>query len=790
MIYVNNNNEFHLTTSNTSYIIKVLESNHLSHLYYGRKIRNRDDFSNLYHNYVTPVGNETNYSKKHEHYSLNTTTLELSTYGKSDYREPSLHIEFSDNSRVSDFLFHSYKIYEGKKDIEGLPHTFQNEDTVTSLEIKLYDQVMDVYVLLQYSVFYDRDVITRSIKIINGESGRIKIVKAMSFNIDFDNCDYDLITLEGKWIREKHIQKQRLNKGVYYINSKKFTSSSDLNPFMCLSEADTTEDNGSCYGFSLLYSGNHQGLSEVSPHNQTRVQMGINPFDFSWLLDKKEEFQTPEVIMTYSKNGIGGMSRNFHDVINHNLIPVRWQFRKRPLLANSWEAAYFDFNEKKLLRLAKTAKELGMELFVLDDGWFKGRNDDTTSLGDWVEDRKKLPNGLEGLSNKINEMGLGFGLWVEPEMISQESDLYKRHPSWAIKLENREPSLGRNQLMLDMANPNVINYLYKQLSSVFRRGKVKYVKWDMNRCVTDVYSSYLPKHRQKELAHRYVLGLYNLLNRLKTDFEDILFESCASGGNRYDLGMLYYMPQTWASDNTDPGERMNIQYGSSLIYPLSTLGAHVGSNPSHQVLRQNSIESRFNVACFGLLGYELNLNNLSNFEKKAIKKQVEFYKKHRKLLQYGTFYRIKSPFETNYAIWMVVSKDKEEAIVGYYQKLQESNKSLETIKLKGLEEQYMYHLESRAQFMNIERFGELINDYVPFNVKTNGVRGIIHKTISDNYMYKNDVQKVNEYGDSLMYAGLKPLQQFNGAGFGDQVRYIGDFGSRIYYLKKVEVMEE
>lgn len=784
MIYVNNY-EFHLLTSNTSYIMKVLKSNHLSHLYYGRRLKHRDDYNNLYRDYVTPVGNETNYSKDYDNYSLNTANLELATYGKSDYREPSLHVEINDNSRVSDFLYQSYNIYEGKKEIKGLPYAFQNEDRVQSLEITLYDKIIDVYVVLMYSVFYDRDVITRSMKIVNGQRGKIKIHKAMSLNMDFEDSNYYLITLEGKWIREKHIQKQRLSKGVYYINSKRFASSADHNPFMCLADIDATEDYGSCYGFALIYSGNHQGLVEVNPHSQTRIQMGINPFDFCWLLDKKEEFQTPEVMMTFSYNGLGGMSRNFHNAINNNLIPKQWQFKERPLLYNSWEAVYFDFNEKKLLKLAKTAKDLGMELFVLDDGWFKGRNDDTTSLGDWIEDKKKLPNGLEGLSNKIKDLDLQFGIWVEPEMISVESDLYRKHPDWVIKLHNREPSLGRNQLMLDMANPNVVNHLYKQLGNIFKRGEVKYVKWDMNRSVTDIYSSYLPQYRQKELAHRYILGLYDLIGRLKDDFQDILFESCASGGNRYDLGMLYYMPQTWASDNTDPGERMNIQYGSSLLYPISTLGAHVGSNPSHQVLRQNSIESRFNVACFGLLGYELNLNSLSNFEKKAIRKQVEFYKKHRKLIQFGRFYRIKSPFDTNQAIWMVISEARDEALLGYYQKIQESNESLETIKLKGLDEEYLYHIETREQYMNIERFGELINDYIPFNVKTNGIKGIVHKTISDNYMFQNDLQKTDEYGDCLMYAGFRLLQQFNGAGFNENVRYIGDFGSRIYYLSKI-----
>jgi len=780
MININlDNREFHLQTSNTSYIMKILETGHLSTLYYGKRIKHRDSFTSLYQKFNIALGGSTSYSRSKDDFLLGTTRLEVATYGKGDYREPSLHLRFEDNSRVSDFLYLSHRVIDKKPELDGLP-AVRGEEGGQTLEITLYDEVIDVYLVLTYSLFYDFDIISRSIKLVNGQKTRVKIAKIMSFNLDFSEADYELITLEGKWIKERQINKRELNKGTYYIDSKKGVSSADHNPFICLKRRETGETSGECYGFGLVYSGNHQGLVEVSPHDFTRIQMGINPFDFSWLLEKGASFQSPEVLMTFSAEGLNKMSQNFHDIINNCLIPEKWRFRERPILINNWEATYFDFNEKKLLKLARAAKELGIELFVLDDGWFGKRNDDRTSLGDWYVNRDKIPSGLGGLSQKIRDLGMDFGLWVEPEMVSEESELYQKHPEWAIKLNNREPSPGRNQLMLDLSNPDVVDYLYETLSNVFTEAKVSYVKWDMNRNISDIYSSYLPAERQQELAHRYVLGLYKLLDRLTTEFNHILFESCSSGGNRFDLGMLYYMPQTWTSDNTDAVERLTIQYGTSMLYPLSTMGAHVSASPSHQVLRTTPIETRFNVAAFGLLGYELDLNKLSNFEKKVIKKQIEFYKKHRKLFQYGRFYRLKSPFTTNNCIWLVVSEDRQEALLGYYQKLQESNPGLETIRFQGLDEDIFYHLDTRRQYLNIKRFGELINDYLPVNIKEGG---LIHNIISDNYLFELEKQAVSAYGDEFINAGFKPYNQFTGTGYNEQIRYIGDFGSRLYYLK-------
>lgn len=781
MISDNSKNlEFHLYTKNTSYIIKVLNTKHLVNLYYGKRIRHKEDFSTLYQNFSVALGSSTSYSQETGNFSLDTTKLEVATSGKGDYREPSLHIIFDDQSRVSDFKYVSHQIIDEKARLKSLPHTFSNENKCKTLEIKLYDEVKDVYLILYYSVFYECDVITRSMKIVNGNKGTIVLEKAMSLNLDFSNSDFELLTLEGKWIRERHINIRKLNKGVYYIDSKKGVSSANHNPFMGLMRPNTDEHIGECYGFGLIYSGNHQGLIEVNPHNLTRIQMGINPFDFNWTLEANQEFETPEVIMTYSDAGLNRMSQNFHELINTHLISPYWQKKPRPVLINNWEATYFDFNEAKLLKLAKSAKNLGIELFVLDDGWFGKRDNDTTSLGDFFEDTKKLPNGLDGISRKINELGLDFGLWVEPESISIESELYKKHPEWAIQLPDREPSLGRFQLQLDLANPEVIDYLFDSLRSVFKKANVKYVKWDMNRNISDVYSNYLPKEKQMEYHHRYVLGLYELLTRLTNEFEEVLFESCSSGGNRFDLGMLYYMPQTWTSDNTDAVERLDIQYGTSIVYPLSTMGAHVSGKPSHQMLRHTPIETRFNVATFGILGIELDLTKLSTFEKKALKEQIAFYKEHRHLLQFGKFYRIESPFESNNTIWMVVNDDSSEALIGYYQKLQQSNPGFECIKLKGLDESMYYSLNTRKQYLNVQHFGPLINDELPINI-TEG--GIIHNIICKNYMYEMDKESISAYGDELMNAGFLPIPQFGGTEFSDKIRYIGDFGSRIYHVK-------
>lgn len=780
MIQYTDDNYFHMYTANTSYIIKIGDTNHINSIYYGKRIREKESYESLNQVFDVPVGLEPTYSSEIANSYLNTACLEWSSFGRSDLREPPIHIVLSDNTRVIDLVYTKHQILNGKERLISMPCFFENGDRVDTLIITLVDTIFDICVELHYNVFYDKDIITRHVKVINnGEP--LTIDRIMSFNIDFGTSCYDMINLSGHWIKEKHIQRQALTKGIHIIDSKRLASGAEHTPFIALVEPSATEHHGDCYGFSLVYSGNYQGMVQVSAHDIVRVQMGINPFDFTWNLGKGDSFVSPEVVMTFSPNGLNGMSQNFHKAIRENLITKAWQYKERPILFNSWEAMYFDFNEHKLLKLASEGKTLGMELFVLDDGWFGKRDDDTTSLGDWYEDYKKLPNGLEGLSKKIKDMGLQFGLWVEPEMISQQSDLFRAHPDWAIMLPNRKPCLGRNQLMLDLSNEEATDYLYDTLSQLFIRANVDYVKWDFNRSATDMYSTSLSQSNQQSLSHRYYLGLYSLLQKLMDTFPNVLFESCASGGNRHDLGMLYYMPQTWISDNTDAMERLNIQYGGSLLFPLDTMGAHVGSSPSHQTLRKNPMETRYNVAAFGALGYELNLLTISNYDKKTITKQIEHYKKYRSTIQLGTFYRLMSPFDSNNCIWMSVDS-KKNAVLGYYQKLKRSNPGHERIRLKALSENKLYDVCTREHYINIEKFGELINHVLPIKITTTGIKGLVHKTISNNYLYKGEIQKTSAYGDELMNAGLRLYNQFMGTGLSEKTMLVGDFGSRMYNI--------
>ena len=780
MISVNETKtEFHLQTHGMSYILKIAPSGHITNLYCGRRIRHRESFASLDRHYSTCPGNSIAYTEADDGFCLDTVRLELPTLGKGDNREAALRLRFGDGTSTCDFRFQAFRVLREGKRIPGLPSL--RGDEIETLEIDLYDPVVDVHAILFYSLFEGHDIIARRISVINGSKGEIDIEKAMSINIDFDRSDFRLRTLDGKWIREFQVTERELSKGLVCIDSKKGVSGSNHNPFLCLASPQCDEFQGEAYGLALVYSGNHYAGVEVSPHDFTRAQLGINPNDWGWHLERGESFNTPEAVLSYSAEGLNGLSGNFHDLVKNLLVPPQWRHRERPILINNWEATYFDFDHGKLLRLAKKAKDLGIELFVLDDGWFGKRDDDRSSLGDWKENRAKLPGGLEALSSKIRALGLKFGLWVEPEMVSPESDLFKAHPNWAIRHGEREPSLGRHQLILDLANPEVIDYLYATLKALFSRVSVDYVKWDMNRNFSDVQSNSLPPSRQKEFAHRYVLGLYALIDRLTKTFPDTLFESCSSGGNRFDLGMLYYMPQTWTSDNTDALERSSIQYGASFLYPQSTMGAHVSGSPSHQVLRTTPIETRFNVAAFGLLGYELDLNRLSPFDEKAIRAQIAYYKKHRKLLQFGTFYRLESPFKSNHCLWMVVSEDKSEALIGYYQKLQEASPGIETLRLRGLNEGMLYELEVREQYINIRSFGTLIDQFIPIKLKQ---FGLLHGIIGNRYLMKQESETLEAFGDELMYAGFKPKSQFIGTGMNDMTRFIGDFGSRIYYLKK------
>jgi alpha-galactosidase len=562
-------------------------------------------------------------------------------------------------------------------------------------------------------------------------------------------------------------------------DSKSGVSSADHNPCIFL-----TKENGETIGMNLIYSSNHRELVETSPYGKVRVLTGINPATFSWVLAPQDRFQTPEAILTYSPDALNGASQNFHHFINNHIIRGPWKFRERPVLINNWEATYFKFTEDKLINLAKESANLGIELFVLDDGWFGLRNDDTTSLGDWTVNPKKLPSGLENLSLEVHRLGMMFGLWVEPEMVSIESQLYKKHPDWMIAIPGRRPSVGRNQYILDLTRPDVRDYLFKQLSDVWHFANVNYIKWDMNRVFSDMYSTNREMKDHGEFFHRYILGLYELLEKLTAAFPNVLFESCASGGNRFDLGMLCYMPQTWTSDNTDALSRLYIQEGTSCGYPLSTMGSHVSDSPNHQTLRRTDLESRFNIAAFGVLGYELDVTKLKGQQKDAIKAQIAFYKAHRALLQYGTFTRVKLANSTsNQVVWAVASQDKSELLVLFAQKLNPSNPGSDKLRIEAVDLNAVYEVFPRQQRIDLKMFGNLLNQVSPLPI-TEG--GIAQDTISKAVTLDSEVEHYRVTGEQVAWAGIKLNQQFGGTGYDAMTRVLGDFGSRIYIFKKIK----
>lgn len=695
---------FHLKSKNVSYIMNVDKYGYLNHVYWGKKV---EKYSTSIPKSYKERPFSPNPIPEDRNYSLDTIALEYPTYGNTDFRTPAVQIEFMDGSRITNLKYHSHRILEGKSVIEGLPATYVEDSTeADSLEITLKDSDSNVFITLLYSAFSDYDAITRSVNITNKEQKSIKLNRVYSCNVDFSNNDYELLNLSGSWARERHINKKTLKPGRYVTESRRGSSSHYQNPFIAISSKGAGEKHGEIYGFSLVYSGNFIADVEVDQFFSTRVGMGINPFEFSWTLEAGLSFQTPEVVMIYSDTGYGKMSRMYHDLYRNRLCRGKHRDNIRPVLINNWEATYFDFTEEKIVQIAKEAKDLGIELLVLDDGWFGKRDDDQSSLGDWFPDMRKLPGGLSQLIEKVDSFGLKFGIWVEPEMISRDSELFRKHSDWYIGTKGRTSSEGRNQLVLDLTQKEVCDYIVNILSDLFEANQISYVKWDMNRNMTEVGSLKLEKDKQQEVFHRYILGLYYILNILTEKFPDILFESCSGGGGRFDPGMLYYMPQTWTSDDTDAYERQKIQYGTSIVYPLITMGSHVSDIPNHQVYRNTPLETRANVAFAGNLGYELDIVNLSDGEKKKISEQISFYKSIREVIQFGDFYRLLSPFESNDTSWMVVSKDKSQACVFYYQNLNIPNGPFKHIKLSGLEHGALYEIENH----NIEIYGdELMN---------------------------------------------------------------------------------
>lgn len=699
--FVKETKTFILSNQQISYILGV-EEGVLIHYYFGKCIKN---FSNVpeYPQNINQSFSPRLSGAENEYFSLNNLPQEYPGNNQGDYRTPANEVTHANGSTVTDFRYHSFKIIQGKPELDGLPATYADDDSeAETLIIKLVDAVSSMELYLSYTIFAAQSVIVRSARYVNAGTEDCRIEKAMSSSIDFPYAERELFFLSGAWANERNLIREPIMPGTKQLGSVRGASSHAINPFLGIGSKHFTESVGEVYGFSLVYSGNHEMIVEEDQIGQCRVQLGINSHDFSWQLKPGDDFQTPEVVMGYSEEGLGKLSSAFHELFNQHLVRGRYKNETRPVLINNWEATYFDFDAQKILDIAKASSELGVELFVLDDGWFGHRENDRSSLGDWFVNEEKLPGGLDGISKAVHQLGMKFGLWFEPEMISEDSELFKRHPDWILKTPGYPASLGRNQYVLDFSRQEVRDNIYQQMKKVLDSAAIDYIKWDMNRNMSEVYSSALGSTQQGEVYHRYILGLYEFLERLTSECPNILFESCSGGGGRFDPGMLYYMPQTWTSDNTDAISRLKIQYGTSIVYPVSTMGAHVSTVPNHQTGRVTPFEVRGDVAMSGVLGYELNVTKLSEKEKKEMKQQISFYKKHRELIQFGDFYRLLSPFEGAATAWQFVSRDKKEALVIYVKAHAEAAPHLNVLKLAGLTPEKMYLDESGKQYSGDE----------------------------------------------------------------------------------------
>ena len=769
---------FRLTTANTGYYFRVTKFSHLESIFYGEKLADMN-LEPIIMKHTVQIGSQTSYDESDPMYTMDTLSLEWSGIGKGDYRNPPCEIQMPDQSFVSDFQYVTHRIVPGNIRMSSLPASYGEDAACQTLEVTLKDKPNEVVLRLYYTVYEATDVITRRIVLVNENEKSLQIRKLMSMMLDLPNRGFSLTTFHGGWIKEAHRQVTPLCYGQFVNESLTGNSSNRHNPGFFLSEQGSNENFGRVYGFNLVYSGNHYSGIELTERGLVRVMTGINPHCFVWPLQKGESFETPEAVMTFSLEGFNGASDHFHRFIREHITSGNYKNKERPILFNSWEARFFDFSERSLLQLAHQAKSLGVELFVLDDGWFGERNDDTKGLGDYSVNKKKLPGGLERLSKRLLKMGLSFGLWFEPEMVNPNSDLYRAHPEYAVCVPGRSPSLGRHQLNLDLCNPKVRDYIVESVGSILSSCQISYVKWDMNRNMSDMFSTVI--RDQGTFHHRYILGLYEVLTRIFSKRPDILLETCSSGGNRFDLGMLCFSPQIWASDNTDPIERLSIQGGLSYLYPLSTMGAHVSSSPHQQTLRDTSLSTRFHAAAFGALGYELDLKYLSAPEKAEIREQISFYKEHRQTLQYGQFYR-HDPSKDNKVHWSVVSPDRSEAVAGFFQTQAHASERIDFLPVKGLSPDNLYRVKTRSQPVYVRRFGALINFLLPFPIHP---RGLLARLI-DRFYRLNDCVEEYEGTGKLFESGIRLNDPFSGTYLNEKTRLLGDFGSNLYTIHQID----
>ena len=696
IIYCEKDRTFTLQTKNTTYQMQVDRYGFLLHLYYGKKTDTCMDYLLTY--YDRGFSGNPYDAGEDRTYSMDTLPQEFPCYGNGDFRSTAFAVENADGSMSCDLRYKSHKIFDGKYNLEGLPAVYASEEEAQTLEILMEDPVTGVKVVLLYGVLSAQDIITRSVSVKNESSGKIYLNKIESASLDFLYGDYELLTFYGRHAMERNVQRVPVVHGTQKIGSVRGTSSHQYNPMMILAEKETTEDKGNCYAMSFVYSGCFQGEVLKDQLNQTRMMLGLQEEAFRYPLETGEMFQAPEVILSYSSEGMNRLSQNLHHCIRQHICRGKYKEEIRPILINSWEAAYFDFTGDTIYELAKAAKEVNIDMLVMDDGWFGKRDDDNSGLGDWFVNEKKLGGTLGNLIKRINDLGVKFGIWIEPEMVSEDSDLYRKHPDWALTVPGRNPVRSRNQLVLDFSRKEVVDEIYDQICKVLDQGNIEYVKWDMNRSLMDVYSA--TTKDQGRVLHDYVLGLYDFLERLVQRYPNLLIEGCSGGGGRFDAGMMYYTPQIWCSDNTDAIDRLRIQYGTSFGYPVSVVGSHVSAVPNHQTGRKTPLHTRGVVAMSGTFGYELNLMKLSEEEKQEIREQIAEYKSYAPIIQNGLYYRLSNPTTEEICAWEFVHTDEKEqskVLLNIVMQVIHGNMTVNYVKLQGLEETAVYREEKSGK---------------------------------------------------------------------------------------------
>lgn len=687
---------FTLQTKNTTYQMKADDKDVFLHTYYGEKTDNSDKSYLIRCADRGFSGNPYEVGTFDRSYSLDMLPQEYSCFGTGDYRISALRVRQADGSRAAELRYAGCETRKGKYAIPGLPAAYGAQEEADTLEVILKDEACGIEVRLLYGVFEKKDVITRAVRITNRSERPVVLEKAASLCLDWQQGEFDWLTFYGRHAMERNVHRTGIAHGVQSVGSVRGASSHHYNPFAVLCEKGTDETKGLCYGFSFMYSGEFLIEAEKDQADQTRFVCGIHPDDFDWTLNPGESFDTPEVLMSCSAEGFGGMSRNLHDLIRENVCRGEWKHKRRPILINNWEGTYFDFTGDKLVSIAEEAAKLGVELFVMDDGWFGKRDSDNSGLGDWYPNEEKLGCTLKELGERIEALGMKFGIWFEPECISEDSDLYRAHPDWAVQIPGRKPNLSRNQLILDFSREDVQEYIIERLSAVLDSAPISYVKWDFNRSICDKFSANLSAGRQGEMAHRFVLGLYRVLEELLERYPHLLLEGCSGGGGRFDTGMLYYSPQIWCSDDTDAIERLQIQYGTSFAYPVNTMGAHVSAVPNHQTGRVTPIATRACVAMAGTFGYELDVNKMTDEEKEAVKRQIQIFKEQYDLISYGDYYRLTDVQKSSCAVWETAAKDGSEALVSAVWQHVQATPAFLNVKVRGLCEDGMYRVMRTA----------------------------------------------------------------------------------------------